>query len=391
MMSLELSPLVAQVEFPPIAEAMSWVKPSLRNRALLNMCQAVPSYPPAANLQNEIARLAKEPGTGGYTDIFGVAELRSGFAAHVNADYNANIEGAQVAITTGCNQAFAAAIMAVAKAGDNVILPAPYYFNHHMWLSMMGIEIRPISAFANGGTHPLATDATPLIDARTKAIILCTPNNPTGAIYPAEELARFYDVAKAANVALIVDETYKDFRSNPAAPHSLFNKPNWQNTLIQLHSFSKIYALAGYRLGAMIAGPALLHEAAKILDCMTICPPQITQRAVVFGLTELEDWKSDKKKLMAARLQALRNAFNNPELKYELQSSGAYFAYVKHPFAGEASKAVAMRLAAQHDVLCLPGSMFGPGQEDYLRFAFANVEGEHMAELVDRLIESQRL
>ncbi len=389
LMSIEISPLVAQVVFPPIAEAMSWVKKSASNRELLNMCQAVPSYPPAPSLQAEIARLAGLPDMGGYTDIYGIAPLREAYAKHMSADYAATIAPHEVAITTGCNQAFAAAIMAVAKAGDNVIIPAPYYFNHQMWLTMMGIEIRSVPAFSEGNNHPNAMDAAALVDERTKAIVLCTPNNPTGAIYPSAVLEQFFGVAQVAEIALVLDETYKDFRTDPAPPHGLFNKPHWQDTLIQLYSFSKIYALAGYRLGAMIAGPEIMHEAAKILDCMTICPPHITQRAVLFGLTALDDWKTEKKAVMRERLAAMRNAFATPGLDYQLVSSGAYFAYVRHPFDRELAKAVAKRLAAENDVLCLPGSMFGPEQENYLRFAFANVEASRMAGLAERLIESQ--
>ena len=153
-MSIEISPLVAQVEFPPIAEAMSWVKKNPGNRELLNMCQAVPSYPPAPALQAEIARLAGLPDMGGYTDIFGVVLLREAYAKHMSADYAAHISASEVAITTGCNQAFAAAVLAVAEAGDNIIMPAPYYFNHHMWLSMLGIEINYISAFGPEGAWP---------------------------------------------------------------------------------------------------------------------------------------------------------------------------------------------------------------------------------------------
>jgi aspartate/methionine/tyrosine aminotransferase len=387
-MAVKLSALVENVAFPPIAEAMSWVTPNGGNRALLNMCQAVPSYPPAEALQAEIARLAREPDMGGYTDIYGIAPLRAAYAKHMSADYGTKIDAACVAITTGCNQAFSAAIMAVAKAGDNVIIPAPYYFNHQMWLTMMGIEIRTIPAFTDRAAHPFAGDAAPLIDNRTRAIVLCTPNNPTGAIYPASQLELFYDLAKAAQIILVLDETYKDFRPDAAPPHHLFNRADWQNTLVQLYSFSKIYALAGYRLGAMIAGPEILHEVAKILDCMTICPPHITQRAVVFGLSELEDWKTEKKQVMQNRLAAMRKNFETPGLNYRLVSSGAYFAYVQHPFA-QPSKTVAKRLAAENDLLCLPGSMFGPNQESYLRFAFANVDVNRMPELSERLIESQ--
>ncbi len=382
-----LSLTVQQTEFPPIAEAFSWVKESARNRPLLNLCQAVPSYPPAEILQAEIARLAHEPGTGGYTDIFGIPVLRESYAAHMSQDYRATIQPSNVAITTGCNQAYAAAVMSVAQAGDNVILPAPWYFNHNMWLTIMGVEARAIPAFSSEGLFPSVEEAARAIDSRTRAILLCTPNNPSGAIYPQEVIHAFFELAQSNGIALILDETYKDFRPTPEPSHQLFQRSDWKETLIQLYSFSKIYALAGYRLGVMIAGEKLLHEAAKVLDCMTICPPQITQRAVLFGIGALDDWKAGKKALMRGRLEALRAEFAKGDTGYELISSGAYFAYVKHPFK-ELSKPVAIRLAQQHDVLCLPGSMFGPGQEQYLRLAFANVDAELMPQLSERLRES---
>jgi aspartate/methionine/tyrosine aminotransferase len=388
-MSMPVSSLITGVEFPPIAEAMSWVRQGPHNRELLNLCQAVPSYPPAPALQDEFARLAHAPGIGGYTDILGLDALRAAHANSIGSDYKANISPDQVAITTGCNQAFAVAVMAVAKAGENVVMPSPYYFNHQMWLSMLGIAINDIPAFTAGASWPDVEKARTAIDDKTRAIVLCTPSNPTGAIYPPEVIAAFYELAREKNLALILDETYKDFRPDLAPAHGLFNKSGWDETLIQLYSFSKVYALAGYRLGAIISGPRILNEAAKILDCMTICPPHITQAGVIFALAELDGWKKEKLHLMAGRLAAIRRAFETPGLKFELVSSGAYFAYVKHPFRGEASKSVAMRLAQEHDVLCLPGSMFGPGQEDYLRLAFANVDSALMQTLVQRLMGAQ--
>jgi aspartate/methionine/tyrosine aminotransferase len=388
-MSLSVSPAILRIEAPPIAEAMTWVRPGQRNRELLNLCQAVPSYAPAEALQAEIADLARDPAIHLYTDIHGIPELRSALAQHMAADYRGRIDPENVSITSGCNQAFCAAIMAVAQRGDNVVLPAPYYFNHQMWLDMLGVEKRLVPAFAESRAHPLPAEVAALIDDRTRAIVLCSPNNPTGAIYPPHIIEGFYDLAKASGIALIIDETYKDFRSSPEPLHKLFAKPDWPDTFIQLYSFSKVFAITGYRVGSIIAGSKVLTEAEKILDCMAICAPQISQRAAFFGLTNLEDWKRGKQRLMEERRAALLAAFNNSGLSYKLISSGAYFAYVKHPFAKATAKSVAMRLAGEHDVLCLPGPMFGPDQESYLRFAFANSPAEDMPLLVKRLIESQ--
>ena len=147
--------------------------------------------------------------------------------------------------------------------------------------------------------------------------------------------------------------------------------------------------MTGYRVGSIIAGEKLMGEIEKVQDTVAICAPQISQTAALFGLQNLEAWKGEKKAIMLARIESLRTAFKHPDLRYELISAGAYFAYVRHPFAGSSASDVAKRLASEHDLLCLPGSMFGPNQEDYLRIAFANVEANIMPLVVERLIESQ--
>ena len=388
-MTYAVNPAIHRIEAPPIMEAQSWIRPGLRNRKLLNLCQAVPSWPSAEELDNEVARLAHQPGISLYTDIFGIPELRVALADHLSADYRGHVAAENVCITSGCNQAFAAAIMATCKAGDNVIVPVPYFFNHTMWLGMLSVEARYAGAFGEGVTHPRPEDAAKLIDANTRAIVLCSPNNPTGSIYPPEVIDAFFDLAKQHAIVLVIDETYKDFRAGAAPSHSIFSKPGWEDAFIHLYSFSKVFSMTGYRIGSITGSARILGEIEKILDCMIICPPHISQRAALFALSSLGDWKKGKIAMMQGRLEALRKAFGRNGLKYEMVSSGALFAYVKHPFTDETAKQVAMRLAGEHDVLCLPGSMFGPGQERYLRIAFANAEASDMETLVDRLIESQ--
>ncbi len=389
IMTYAVNAAIHRIEAPPIMEAQTWIRPGLRNRALLNLCQAVPSWPPAEALTDEVARVAHVPGTSLYTDIFGLPELRKAIATHMAEDYRGAIAPEEVCVTAGCNQAFAATMMAIAKAGDNVIVPVPYFFNHTMWLGMLGIEARFIDAIEGARNHPSPDDAAQQIDANTRAILLCSPNNPTGAIYPPHIIDRFFNLARDRGIALVIDETYKDFRADPAPPHSIFAQTGWQDGFIHLYSFSKVFSMTGYRAGSIIAGTRLLNEAEKILDCMSICASHVSQRAALFGLTSLEAWKNAKTAMMRGRLDALQRGFTRAGLKYELVSSGALFAYVKHPFTDETAKQVAMRLAGEHDVLCLPGSMFGPGQERYLRIAFANAEARDMETLVDRLAESQ--
>jgi aspartate/methionine/tyrosine aminotransferase len=387
-MTVLTSNTIRGIEAPPIAEAMSWISTTPSNRALINLCQAVPSYPPAEALADEVGRLARLPATSLYSDILGVPALREALAQSLAADYRAPITDRNIAITAGCNQAFAATMMALAEAGDNVVLPVPYYFNHHMWLEMLGIRPRYLAAIKGESAIPSAADAEGLIDERTRAIVLCSPNNPTGAIYSPRTIRDFYTLVQSRGIALVIDETYKDFRTDPSPPHDLFQDPQWGDCLIQLYSFSKVFALTGYRVGSVTASPHFLAELEKILDCVAICAPTISQGAALFGLTSLAGWKDEKLKLARQKAVALAQAFTHPDLDYRLLSAGAFFAYVHHPFAEDA-KTVAKRLAQQHDLLALPGSMFGPGQEQYLRLAFANVDAALMPDVVARLIESQ--
>jgi aspartate/methionine/tyrosine aminotransferase len=299
--------------------------------------------------------------------------------------YATDIAASRVGITAGCNQAFCVAVNALAGAGDEVILPAPYYFNHQMWLDMQGIRAVHLPCEESRGMVPDPAVAARLVGDRTRAIVLVTPNNPTGAIYPPETMAAFFDLARARGIALIVDETYKDFRPDTAAAHGLFAKAGWQDTLVQLYSFSKAYSLTGYRVGSIVGGKGLLDAVEKIMDCIAICAPNLSQQAALFGLRNLTAWREEKRQLMNARVAALREAFAGSNSGYVPVSAGAYFAWVRHPHEAGDSMQVARTLAKDHNLLCLPGRMFGPGQDRYLRLAFANLDADLMTEVVGRL------
>ncbi len=253
-MTYRVNGFVDAVEAPPIAEAMSWVIHKARNRQLLNLCQALPSYPPSPLLQQHVADAAFRPETSLYTEIAGLPELRSELARHMAVAYAGDIEAEDVLIAAGCNQAFCLALTALAGPGDNVVLPAPFYFNHQMWLAMQGIEVRSFSPLDEGDAVPQPGQAHDLIDGRTRAIVLVTPNNPTGAIFPPATVSAFLELARERGVALVIDETYKDFLAGEEPPHNLFRDASWREALVQLYSFSKVYALAGYRVGSVIAG-----------------------------------------------------------------------------------------------------------------------------------------
>lgn len=387
------NPLVGAVNTPPIAEAQGWIRGRTFpcGKQLLDLAQAVPSYAPAEDLVRHVAKAAAAPSTSLYSEILGTHELRVAFSRHLGADYEASVDAENVAITSGCNQGFCVVASALAGRGDQIIVPVPYYFNHVMWLQMQGIDpvYLPFNAAQPGRLH--LDSIRDLITPRTRAMVLVSPCNPTGAEFASADIEAVHGLLAESGISLIIDETYKDFRALAASPHTLMtNGSHTREGLVQLFSFSKAYSMTGYRVGAIVCNVKLLVEVEKILDCIAICPPRISQEAAIFALGHLDEWRRSKAALMKERVQALREAFAQSNLGYRLVSSGAYFAYVRHPFPGTPSLDVARRLAERENLLCLPGSFFGPQQEDYLRLAFANLESERFEELVGRLLESEK-
>ena len=249
--------------------------------------------------------------------------------------------------------------------------------------------VNAVALAAGADMLPDVDAAAALITERTRAIALVTPNNPAGVEYPAELVHAFYDLAKARGIALIVDETYRDFDSRTGAPHLLFKQDGWEDTFIHLYSFSKAYRLTGHRVGALLSSPARLAECEKFLDTVAICPGQIGQYAALWGVENLSQWVADERDEILRRRAAINAGF--PALKakgWNLLGLGAYFAYVSHPFQ-VSSADLAPRLVREAGILCLPGTMFWPegapeGQRQ-LRIAFANLDASGISTLFERL------
>lgn len=387
-----LNPRFAATFAPPVMEARRWIDGVVfpADRPLLNLSQAAPVDPPPVGLRRAMAdALLTRDESHLYGPVLGLPELRQELAAHWSARYGGTVAPGQVAVTAGCNQAFCAVMASLAGAGDAVILPVPYYFNHKMWLDMTGVEAKMLATGDDLIPDPDAAEA--LICPRTRAIVLITPNNPGGVEYPASVMDAFRDLARRRGIALIVDETYRDFHSLDGAPHGLIADPDWDDTLITLYSFSKSYRLTGHRVGAILASGARLAEIEKFLDTVAICPSQIGQIGALWGMQNLGDWLAGERLEVLNRRAAMQAAFQRlPD--WELLGCGAYFAYVRHPFA-DRSDAVAKRLVADASLLTLPGTMFGPlrteggsGQaETTLRLAFANADARGLADLGNRL------
>ena len=354
------------------------------NRPLLDLAQAAPTYPAAPEVIEHVVAVARDPHGGDYVQLRGLPRLRDAFAAEIAQDYQGLIGPDHVLITAGGNQAFCLVASALAEPGDEVILALPYYFNHDMWLRLDGI--RPVYLEPGPDLVPTAAAAAELITTRTRAIVLVSPGNPTGVTIAPAGIAEFADLARSRGIALILDETYRSFRETDEPAHALFADKRWPRTVVSLHSFSKDLAIPGYRVGAVVAAPALLREATKLLDCVAICAPRIGQEAAWAGLVHAGRWRRARAGELSRKRSRFAAAMAGRPGGFELLAVGGFFGWLRHPFPDRATADVVRELAVEHDALTIPGTAFLPDDRGTIRVSFSNVDEAALTDFADRLV-----
>ncbi|PPQ93426.1 hypothetical protein CVT25_004498 [Psilocybe cyanescens] len=367
---------------PPIPRAYEWGSryKSTEKLPLLDMSQGVPGIPPPESVQSALGKAASSPVSFGYTRWDGEIGLRKALVGEMKVVYGAesDINVDDVALTSGCNLAFVATAMSVADAGDEIILPVPWYiqflfstpFIHlivvfrRMTLTLLGIKTVALKTYPEDGFTPSVERCRDLITPKTKAIVLVTPNNPTGATYSPALISDFAALAAERRVALIVDETYRDFIVTGSSPHNIFLKTAshpWRSTFVHLFSFSKAYCLPGHRLGAIAASPVLLGSIKSILDTLQICAPRPIQLALAPLLPELRSFITDTAQQLHVRHQLFKSRLPP---KWRVGAQGGYYAYVRHPFVYVKAGDVSRRLAEQIGVVTLPSTFFSQERRD---------------------------
>jgi len=386
-MKFAMNDQIARVHFPPISEVKGWLAAAPPGLPIIDLCQAIPDYPPAAELTEHLKGCLDDPLVAKYSPDEGLPEVREAVCARYERRYGARINPRQLCLTIGASQAFWLAMMVLCRAGDEVVLQAPCYFDHPMALDMLGV--RPVYApfREEAGGFPSPDEIERLITPRTRAILLVTPSNPTGVVTPPEIIEQLVHVAARHGIALVLDETYADFIPGGARPHDLFTDPAWGDHLVHIMSFGKTFALTGYRAGLLAASEEFIHHALKAQDTMAVCQPRVTQLAVQYGVEHLDGWVADNRRMMERRHDLFREAFLAAGNPFRLAASGTFFAWVRHPYAGKSGREVARRLVQEAGLLLLPGEVFGPGLDPYLRLAFGNIREEAIPEAVRRFRE----
>jgi aspartate/methionine/tyrosine aminotransferase len=382
------------VPLPPIPACRAWAaRYAGAHGPAIDLTQAVPGYPPHPGLLERLAAAASDRALAGYGPLEGEAPLREAVAEEMGLLYGAEVSAEDVRISAGANTGFNLAMTAMAAPGDEVILPTPWFFNHQMALALRGVRPVALPCDPAQGFLPDPERAAALLGPRSRAIVLVTPNNPTGTVMPPALVEAFAELCRRRGLWLVLDETYRDFGPDgpgdlPEAPHALFARPDWRDFVVQLYSFSKAYCIPGHRMGAVVAGPALRGEFVKAVDNIQLCPPRPPQAALAWAVPALRGWRAANRRLIAARGRMFRAALAHAP-GWRVDAHGAYFAWVRVPQGRDPGApdgtTLAEQLAAEAGLVTLPGAFFGPGGERHLRLAYANAEEAVLAGVPDRL------
>ena len=350
---------------------------------VISLGQALPYFAPPASAMEAARRALDTPDVNVYSTDPGLLSLRTVLAERLQQTLGTTCDARDLVITAGANHAFTLALTTLVDPGDEVVLPAPYFTNHQMAIVALGAV--PVEApVADRETFSIRwSDIEPHLTARTKAVVFCTPSNPTGAVIEPREGERIVSELARRGIVVFSDETYMHFVYD-RHHWSAASVPAWRNNVVVIGTFSKSFGMMGWRLGFMLADAAICEEAVKIQDAMIICAPKVSQIAGEAAVRE--SWNHavsfqrefiERRRIMHAGLSAIPGVRWTP-------TAGGFFAFVRIPRCDN-SYAFAIELLEREHVVAIPGSAFGASGEGYLRLSYGAVPREELAEAVSRL------
>ena len=280
------------------------------------------------------------------------------------------------------------AVLAVADPGDEVIIQSPYYFNHEMAIVIAGC--RPV-VVATDERYQLRLDAIrAAITPRTRAIVTISPNNPTGAVYPAADLAAVNALCAERGLWHVNDEVYEYFTYGDARPCSPGAAPGAAAHTISLYSLSKAYGFASWRVGYMVVPDTLAEAVNKIQDTLLICAPHVSQAAAVGALSAGRAYCAPHVRTLArVREHVLAALAGAADLCEAPSADGAFYCLLRVHTTLDAMT-LAERLIREHKVATVPGTTFGLTDACYLRVSYGALAPETVEEGVGRLVHGLR-
>lgn len=328
----------------------------------------------------EAARAALDSTALGYSEALGLPELRARLARHYRDVYGIEVDAARVVVTAGASGAFLLAFLAAFDAGDRVALADPGYPAYRNILRALGIEV---VALAAGPEHRFQPTPALLEEAGAlDGLIVASPSNPTGTMLRAGELGALADWCDARGVRLISDEIYHGITYGAPATTALENNPE----SVVINSFSKYFAMTGWRIGWMVVPEELLAPVERLAQNLFVSPAALAQRAALVALecrAELDAYVEGYARNRALLLERL------PKAGFDrlAPADGAFYIYADTSALAADSQDFCARMLEETGVATTPGIDFDPRRgHGYIRISFAGDPAD-IAAAAERLID----
>ncbi|TLN14427.1 aminotransferase class I/II-fold pyridoxal phosphate-dependent enzyme, partial [bacterium] len=337
----------------------------------VDLGQGVPFYgPPKEAILAATGALDKESGYR-YSPDAGIASLCDAIVKKLASENGVEVDsGKNIMVTAGANQAFANTILCITRPGDHVLVLSPYYFNHVMAIQLAGCK--PIIVDTDRDYQPLIQHIGEKITKRVKAIVLVSPNNPTGAVYSRDAIKEVDALCAENGIYLVSDETYEHFVYDDTEFVSALEVDKRIEHTISLFSFSKSYGMSGYRIGYAVFPASIYDEMLKVQDTLTICAPSALQVAAEAAMKLGAAYP----KQFIPRIEKVRRIFigrlarlGSAEMPI---TKGSYY-FLLRLRTKKSDWGIAKRLIEEHGVITIPGEVFGTRYPS-LRVAYANLD-----------------
>lgn len=261
----------------------------------------------------------------------GLPELKE-VIAHYFKRFDVEVSPSEVFVTTGGSESILFAFILVGDYGDEVLVPEPFYTNYLGFAQQVGIKLRPIPTSVEDGFHlPDERIIRSLISSKTKAILLCSPNNPTGTIYEDEEFDRVIKIVKEHGLYLLVDEVYREFAFDGRKPFTLLKFKDIQQQLIVLDSISKRFSACGARIGFIITKNKEAYDAFMKMGQARLCPPTIEQWGAINGFKHIDEFMEPMIKEYEKRRNVVFEELEKIPGIEARKPEGAFYTVVKLP------------------------------------------------------------
>lgn len=326
---------------------------------------------------------ALERGYTMYTSNFGMPELRRAIAAYLEERFGLSYNPEkEILITIGASEAVDLALRTIINPGDEVLIPEPCYVSYKpLTLLCGGVPVEVPTSRARDFMLS-ASDLEKHITPKTKALILCYPNNPTGAVLGREDMLAIARIVEKYNLLVLADEIYAELRYD-GPPLSFASLPGMQERTILISGFSKAFAMTGWRIGYVAAHPDFLAAMVKIHQYTILCAPIMSQMAALEALrhgrqdvASMVEQYDQRRRFVVSRLREMGLDCFEPR--------GAFYVFPSIMVTGLSSEEFAARLLQEERVAVVPGNAFGPSGEGFIRCSYAASLAE-LAEAMNRL------